>query len=98
MMQASHNQGSICVFACRWCSLLGAERAGRDRLELPANIRLIPVSCAGSVSADHVIQALTGGAAGVAVLGCHLGGCRRRFGASVRDEIRDRKVNFMPDG
>lgn len=76
MMQASHNQGSICVFACRWCSLLGAERAGRDRLELPANIRLIPVSCAGSVSADHVIQALTGGAAGVAVLGCHLGGCR----------------------
>ena len=75
-MQASHNQGSICVFACRWCSLLGAERAGRDRLELPANIRLIPVSCAGSVSADHVIQALTGGAAGVAVLGCHLGGCR----------------------
>lgn len=76
MMQASFNKGSICVFACRWCSLLGAERAGRDRLELPANIRLIPVSCAGSVSADHVVQALTGGAAGVAVLGCHIGGCR----------------------
>lgn len=75
MMQASF-QGSLCVFACRWCSLLGAERAGRDRLELPAGIRLIPVSCAGSVSADHVIQALTNGAAGVAVLGCHLGGCR----------------------
>ncbi len=75
MTQAS-SQGYICAFACRWCSLLGAERAGRDRLELPAGIRLIPVSCAGSVSADHVIQALTNGAAGVAVLGCHLGGCR----------------------
>lgn len=75
MMQAS-SKGYICVFACRWCSLLGAGRAGRDHLEMPAGIRLIPVSCAGSVSADHVIQALTNGAAGVAVLGCHLGGCR----------------------
>ena len=76
MKEISSTQGSICVFACRWCSLLGAERAGRDHLALPAGIRLIPVSCAGSVSADLVIQALTGGASGVAVLGCHLGGCR----------------------
>ena len=59
----------ICVFACRFCSLLGAERAGCDRLPLPAGLRLMPVSCAGSVSADAVIQALVNGADGVAVIG-----------------------------
>lgn len=73
-MPSIHN--TICVFACRWCSLLGAERAGRERLPLPSGIRIMPVPCAGSVSVDSIIQAFTNGAAGVAVLGCHLGGCR----------------------
>ena len=78
----------ICVFACRWCSLLGAERAGRDRLPLPEGIRLMPVSCAGSVSSDAVIQAFVNGASGVAVLGCHLGGCRHN------DANRDEHVRL----
>lgn len=78
----------ICVFACRWCSLLGAERAGRDRLPLPEGIRLMPVSCAGSVSTDAVIQAFVNGASGVAVLGCHLGGCRHN------DANRDEHVRL----
>ena len=64
------------VFACRWCSLLGAERAGRERLALPPNFRVIPVECAGSVSLDLILRAFADGAAGVAVMGCHLGGCR----------------------
>ena len=70
------SNGPILVFACRWCSLLGAERAARERLPLPDGIRLIPVECAGGVSAETVIEALLNGASGVAVLGCHLGGCR----------------------
>lgn len=85
---ASSAEKHICVFACRWCSLLGAERAGRAQLPLPAGIRLIPVSCAGSVSADAVIQAFVNGAAGVAVLGCHLGGCRHN------DANRDEHVRL----
>ncbi len=68
--------GPILVFACRWCSLLGAERAARERLPLPDGIRLVPVECAGAVSPEMVIEALLNGAAGVAVMGCHLGGCR----------------------
>ena len=64
------------VFACRWCSLLGAERAGRERRALPAGFRLIPVECAGSISLDLILRAYADGAHGVAVMGCHLGGCR----------------------
>lgn len=64
------------VFACRWCSLLGAERAARERIPLPANFRLIPVECAGAVSLDLVLRAFADGFHGVAIMGCHLGGCR----------------------
>ena len=64
------------VFACRWCSLLGAERAGREHLDLPPEFRLIPVECAGAVSMDLILRAFADGAHGVAVMGCHLGGCR----------------------
>lgn len=64
------------IFACRWCSLLGAERAARERMNLPANFRLIPIECAGAVSLDLVLRAFADGFHGVAVMGCHLGGCR----------------------
>jgi F420-non-reducing hydrogenase iron-sulfur subunit len=64
------------VFACRWCSLIGADRAGRERMELPAAFRIIPVECAASIEPDLVLRVLADGFDGVAVLGCHIGGCR----------------------
>ena len=64
------------IFACRWCSLLGAERAGRERLPLPPDFRLIPVECASAVPPDLILRAFADGAHGVAVMGCHFGGCR----------------------
>jgi F420-non-reducing hydrogenase iron-sulfur subunit len=64
------------VFACKWCGLIGADGAGKKRMELPASFRVIPVECAALVEPDAVIRALASGISGVAVLGCHLGGCR----------------------
>ncbi len=64
------------IFACRWCALLGADRAGKERFDLPPSFRLIPVECAAGVEPDLVLRALADGLDGVAVLGCHLGGCR----------------------
>lgn len=73
----------ILVFACAWCALIGADRAGKRRMQLPDNFRVIPVECAGRVEADSVIKAFASGIDGVAVLGCHLGGCRHN-GANHR--------------
>jgi coenzyme F420-reducing hydrogenase delta subunit len=64
------------VFACRWCALLGAERAGREGLSLDPAFRLISVECAGSLSLDLILRAFADGAHGIAVMGCHFGGCR----------------------
>jgi F420-non-reducing hydrogenase iron-sulfur subunit len=66
----------VLVFACRWCALIGADAAGRKKTELPASFRVIPVECASLVEPDSVLRAFAGGADGVAVMGCHLGGCR----------------------
>lgn len=79
-MSAAHTlsrpQPRAVLFACRWCSLIGADRAGKERIELPAFFRVIPVECAAAVEPDLVLRAFADGMDGVAVLGCHLGGCR----------------------
>lgn len=69
-------EARVLVFACTWCGLIGADAAGRKRVELPANFRVIPVECAASVEPDAVIRAFADGIDGVIVMGCHLGGCR----------------------
>jgi coenzyme F420-reducing hydrogenase delta subunit len=66
----------VLVFACRWCALVGADAAGRGKAELPASFRVIPVECASMVEPDSVLRAFASGVDGVAVMGCHLGGCR----------------------
>ena len=66
----------ILVFACRWCGGIGAGRAGWKRLDLPISFRVIPVECAALVEPDAIFRALASGIDGVAVLGCHIGGCR----------------------
>lgn len=64
------------VFACRYCARIGADRAGKERLAMPPFFRLIDVDCAAEVEPDLVLRAFADGIHGVAVLGCHLGGCR----------------------
>lgn len=64
------------IFACKWCGLIGADGAGKKRMQLPAQFRVIPVECAALVEPDALIRALASGISGVAVMGCHLGGCR----------------------
>jgi len=66
----------ILIFACKWCGLIGADGAGKKKIQLPSQFRVIPVECAALVEPDAVIRAFASGITGVAVLGCHLGGCR----------------------
>ncbi|MDL1971320.1 MAG: hydrogenase iron-sulfur subunit [Candidatus Desulfofervidaceae bacterium] len=65
----------IIGFLCNWCSYAGADLAGTSRIQYPPNIRIIRVMCSGMVHPNLVIEALTKGADGVLVAGCHLGEC-----------------------
>jgi F420-non-reducing hydrogenase iron-sulfur subunit len=65
----------IIAFCCNWCSYAGADLAGTSRIQYSPNIRVIRVMCSGRVNPLFVIKALSIGADGVLVLGCHPGDC-----------------------
>jgi F420-non-reducing hydrogenase iron-sulfur subunit len=65
----------ILAFCCNWCSYAGADLAGVSRFQYPPNIRIIRVMCSGRVEPEFVVKALSSGADGVLVLGCHIGDC-----------------------
>jgi F420-non-reducing hydrogenase iron-sulfur subunit len=65
----------IVAFCCNWCSYAGADLAGTSRIQYSPNIRVIRVMCSGRVNPLFVIRALSIGADGVLVLGCHPGDC-----------------------
>ena len=71
----------IVVFACNWCSYPAADAAGINRLQYPANVRIIRVMCMGRVDPGFVLKALVMGADGVLVSGCHFEDCHYSFGA-----------------
>jgi F420-non-reducing hydrogenase iron-sulfur subunit len=70
----------IIAFVCNWCSYAGADKAGGQKLQYPANVKLVRVMCSGRVDPHMVMHAFRKGADGVMVLGCHPGDCHYRSG------------------
>lgn len=70
----------IVGFLCNWCSYAGADLAGDQHKEVPANLRVVRVMCSGRVDPQFVLKAFKEGADGVIVLGCHPGDCHYKEG------------------
>jgi len=68
-------QPKIVAFLCNWCSYAGADLAGIGRFQYPPNVRVIRVPCSGRIDPLFILKALTSGADGVLVSGCHPGDC-----------------------
>lgn len=84
----------IIAFCCNWCSYAGADLAGVSRLQYPPNIRIIRVMCSSMVHPNLVIDALTRGADGIIMCGCHPGDCHYIEG-NLRAESRAEAINLM---
>jgi F420-non-reducing hydrogenase iron-sulfur subunit len=84
----------ILALACNWCSYSGADLAGISRCQYPANVRIIRVMCSGMVHPNLVIDALTKGADGVVMCGCHPGDCHYLEG-NLRAEKRAEAITLM---
>lgn len=65
----------IIGFTCNWCSYRAADMAGTARLKYPPNVRLIRLMCSGRLDPTFIIKALSSGADGVLMTGCHPGEC-----------------------
>ena len=86
----------IVGFLCNWCSYRAAALAGPSRLKYAPNVRSLRVMCSGRVDPTFVLKALSQGADGVMIAGCHPGECHyieqnyktmRRF-AMLRHTLR----------
>ena len=71
---------NIVAFVCNWCSYAGADKAGGQKLQYTADVKLIRVMCSGRVDPQFILAAFRRGADGVMVLGCHAGDCHYRSG------------------
>ena len=65
----------IIGFTCNWCSYRAADLAGTSRIKYPPNIRLVRLMCSGRLDPMFVLKALSSGADGVMITGCHPGEC-----------------------
>ncbi len=86
----------IIGFLCNWCSYAGADSAGVGRLAQPTDLRIIRLPCTGRMDPLFVLKALTNGADGVLVSGCHPNDCHYsegNFYARRRLEVLKR---FLP--
>ena len=78
----------IVAFVCNWCTYTGADLAGTSRIKMDPNVRIVRLPCSSRINPLFIIKALSSGADGVIISGCHTGDChystgnfhaRRRF-------------------
>ena len=84
----------IIGFCCNWCAYGGADLAGVSRVSYPSNVRIIRVMCSGMVHPNLVINALTKGADGVLMAGCHPGDCHYG-GGNLKAKDRAEAIRLM---
>jgi coenzyme F420-reducing hydrogenase delta subunit len=83
MNGSEHTDGfepRVIAYVCNWCTYLGADLAGTNRLEYPSNVRIIRVPCTGRVDVNLVIKGFEAGADALIVSGCHPGDCHYTAG------------------
>ena len=84
----------IIAFCCNWCTYTAADLAGTSRLQYPPNVRVIRAMCSGMVHPNLVMDALTKGADGVLICGCHKGDCHYLEG-NLKAESRAQAIELM---
>ena len=72
---AEEFEPNILGILCNWCTYAGADLAGTARMQYPPNVRVIRIMCTGRLDPAFVLKALSVGADGVLISGCHIGDC-----------------------
>jgi len=65
----------ILAFVCSWHPLAAADNAGADGCSYGTATAIVPVDCAGVVSAAAILRAFSKGADGVLITACGRGDC-----------------------
>lgn len=76
----------IVAFACQWGGWHAAQAAGRSRIAYPSNVKIIRVTCSGSIDPALFMQAFENGVDGFAIVGCLPEECHYGSGNKVVEE------------
>ena len=60
-MQVNEFKPKIVAFCCNWCSYAGADLAGTNRLNYPADVKIIRVPCSCRVNPIFILRAFQRG-------------------------------------
>src|SRR5512139_865419 len=66
----------IVAFCCDQSGYVAAEMAGTLKLEIPGNVEIVRVPCAGRIETIYLLKALEKGAEGVLIFGCYEENCQ----------------------
>jgi coenzyme F420-reducing hydrogenase delta subunit len=77
----------IIAFTCNWGGYSGIEMVGVNRLEYPANITPIRLTCLGRLNLGLIMKAFELGAGGVILLGCPAEQCNYQSGMKNAQEL-----------
>ena len=80
----------IVVFACHWSNFAGVDFYNIGRFQIPPDVRVIRLTCAGRLEESMIIKAFSSGADGVIVMGCGEDICHYQFGNKRGMERMDR--------
>jgi coenzyme F420-reducing hydrogenase delta subunit len=66
---------NIIFYCCEWNPYIGADNAGAQEIQYPANIKIIPVNCTGRITPKLILNAFEFGADAVLIGACGKGEC-----------------------
>jgi F420-non-reducing hydrogenase iron-sulfur subunit len=89
-------QPEITAFTCGYCAYMSGDTAGAQRIQYPANVKVIRLPCTGKTDPRYLLSAFEEGADGVYVIACPIGNCHHTRG-NERAQARVRKVKKLLD-
>ena len=92
-MAAARGNPRILAFVCSWHPMAAADNAGADGRSYGTGTAIVPVDCAGAVSAAAILRAFSSDVDGVLIAACGSGDCHYSNGNEscerVVQETRD---------
>jgi len=80
MSETNVFEPKIIAYVCNWCTYLGADLAGTNRIEYPSNVRIVRLPCTGRIDFNLIVKGFEMGADAILVSGCHPGDCHYTAG------------------
>ena len=78
---------NIIFYCCEWNPYIGADNAGAQAIQYPANIKIIPVNCSGRITPKLILNAFELGADAVLIGACGKGECHYVTGNKTCENV-----------